>query len=139
MSEDVNRRLAQRLDAIPNGFPSTESGIELKLLAKIFTEEEAHLAAVMRLTKEPAESIASRAGVSLKDARRQLKAMARKGLILASKGKGELVYGLMPFVWASMKSSCHVWIRNWRRYLSSTTGRRGAVATSSRPRRPVTG
>lgn len=98
MNEDVYRRLAQRLDAIPNGFPSTESGIELKLLAKIFTEEEAHLAAAMRLTKEPADSIAARAGVSLKETRRHLKAMAREGLILAGKGTGELVYGLMPFV-----------------------------------------
>ncbi len=98
MSEEVYRRLAQRLDAIPNGFPSTESGVELKLLAKIFTPEEASLAAVMRLTKEPAASIAARAGWDAQEASRALKAMARKGLILAGKGKGELVFGLMPFV-----------------------------------------
>lgn len=37
MVEDVYRRLAHKLDEIPNGFPETESGIELRLLTKIFT------------------------------------------------------------------------------------------------------
>jgi len=45
MNYDAYRKLAQKLDAIPNGFPQTESGIELKLLAKICTSEEAALAA----------------------------------------------------------------------------------------------
>jgi electron transport complex protein RnfB len=98
VTEDPYRKLAERLDAIPNGFPSTESGVELRLLAKIFTPEEAALAGVMRLTKEPAGSIASRAGWSPQEASRALKEMTRKGLILAGKGKGELVFGLMPFV-----------------------------------------
>ena len=36
MSEDVYRRLAQTLDAIPNGFPATESGVELRLAGQDF-------------------------------------------------------------------------------------------------------
>jgi electron transport complex protein RnfB len=98
MDENLYRRLAERLDAIPNGFPSTESGVELRLLEKIFAPEEAALAAVMRLTRERAADIASRAGVDPKEAYRTLKTMARKGQILASKGEGELVFRLMPFV-----------------------------------------
>jgi ferredoxin len=98
MSEDVYRELAQRLDAIPNGFPATESGAELRLLAKIFTPEEAELAATMRLTHEPAADIAGRVGTDGETAYRTLKGMARKGLILAKKGEGELIFGLMPFV-----------------------------------------
>jgi ferredoxin len=97
VNESIYRRLADRLDAIPNGFPATESGIELRLLEKIFTPEEAGLAAVMRLSKEPAADIAARAGVDPKQAYRTLKTMARKGQILASKGEGELVFRLMPF------------------------------------------
>ncbi|MBC7249663.1 MAG: 4Fe-4S binding protein [Anaerolineae bacterium] len=97
MSEDVYRQLAQRLDAIPNGFPATESGVELRLLAKLFTPEEAILAAVMRLSREPAADIAARAGVDPNIAYRTLKRMARKGLIRAQKGEGQLVFGLMPF------------------------------------------
>ena len=98
MTEDVYRELARRLDAIPNGFPATESGVELRLLAKIFTPEEASLAAVMRLTSEPAADIATRTGVDPDTAYLMLKGMARKGLIRAKKGEGLLIFGLMPFV-----------------------------------------
>jgi electron transport complex protein RnfB len=98
MPNDIYRNLAQRLDAIPNGFTATESGVELRLLAKIFTPEEAGLAGVMRLTTEPAADIAARAGVDPEAAYRALKGMARKGLIRAKKGEGGLAFGLMPFV-----------------------------------------
>ena len=98
MTEDIYRKLAQRLDAIPNGFPATESGVELQLLAKIFTPEEAALASVMRLTREPAADIAARADVDADTAYRTLKGMARKGQIRIKKGKGQLLFGLRPFV-----------------------------------------
>jgi Fe-S-cluster-containing hydrogenase component 2 len=98
MTEEIYRKLAERLDAIPNGFPATESGVELRLLAKIFTPEEAALAAVMRLTREPASDIAARAGVDPDAAYRALKRMGRKGQIRIKKGKGQLAFGLRPFV-----------------------------------------
>ena len=98
MPDDVYRRLAHRLDAIPNGFPATESSVELRLLAKIFTPEEAALAAVMRLSREPAADIAARAGVDPAVAYRMLKQMARKGQVRVRRGKGQLLFGLLPFV-----------------------------------------
>jgi electron transport complex protein RnfB len=98
MTEDVYRKLARRLDEIPNGFPSTQSGVELRLLAKIFTVEEAALAAEMRLSSEPAEAIAARAGVDPGTAYETLKTMARKGEIRAKRKGGALAFGLLPFV-----------------------------------------
>ena len=98
MTEDVYRKLAQTLDAIPHGFPATDSGVELQLLAKIFAPEEAALASVMRLSREPAGTIAERAGVDAKVAYRTLKTMARKGQIRAGRKEGQLAFGLMPFV-----------------------------------------
>jgi ferredoxin len=97
MAEDVYRRLARQLDAIPNGFPPTESGVELRLLAKIFLPEEAALAAEMGLRKEPAAEIAARAGVDPKLAYRRLKTMARKGQLTVGRNNGKLAFGLMPF------------------------------------------
>ena len=97
-SKDVYRKLARRLDAIPNGFPATESGVELRLLESIFTPEEALLASVMRLTREPAADIAARVGVDPDTAYRTLKRMVRQGQIRVKKEKGQLVFGLMPFV-----------------------------------------
>jgi Na+-translocating ferredoxin:NAD+ oxidoreductase subunit B len=98
MSIDVYRRLAETLDALPHGFPSTESGAELRLLAKIFGPEKAALASVMRLRREPAEVIAARAGTEPQETQRTLKAMARKGQIRAGRKGGQLAFGLLPFV-----------------------------------------
>jgi ferredoxin len=71
--------------------------VELRLLAKMFTPEEAALASVMRMKREPAADIAARAGVNPKATYRMLKGMVRKGLILFRKSEGQLVFGLMPF------------------------------------------
>jgi Pyruvate/2-oxoacid:ferredoxin oxidoreductase delta subunit len=98
MSTNPYVRLAQRLDALPNGFPSTEDGAELHLLAKLFTAEEAALAAELRLTKETPQEIAARIGADPHVVRRHLKAMVRRGLIAWGRGGGRIAYGLMPFV-----------------------------------------
>lgn len=92
------KRLAERLDALPNGFPSTADGAELRLLAKLFTPEEATLAARLRLTKETPEALATRLGVDKAEIRPLLKNMARRGLIGAGRAEGGLGYGLIPFV-----------------------------------------
>jgi electron transport complex protein RnfB len=95
--DDVYRKLAQRLDETPNGFSATESGVELRLLAKIFAPDEAALAAEMSMTFEPAADIAARVGLDPKVVSRTLKRMVRKELIYFKKGKGQLLFGLMPF------------------------------------------
>lgn len=91
-------RLAQRLDSLPNGFPATADGSELRLLAYLFTPEEAELAAQLRLSKETPEQIASRIGGDPQELAMCLKAMAKRGLIAVGKVDGGLGYGLMPFV-----------------------------------------
>ena len=98
MENSPYKRLAERLDALPNGFPPTADGVELQLLAKIFTPEEAALAARLRLTQETPEQIASRVGGDSKELSKRLKRMARKGLITAGRTEEGLGYGLMPFV-----------------------------------------
>ena len=97
MTEDVYRKLAITLDAIPNGFPATGSGAELRLLAKIFTPEEAALASLMSLTLEPSETIAARAGADPKATHRTLKTMVRKGQIRGGRKDRKLAFGLMPY------------------------------------------
>jgi len=100
MSTEHNpyNRLAERLDALPNGFPPTDDGSELRLLASIFSAEEADLAAQLRVNLETADEIARRLGTDHDSTRQTLKNMARKGLIRAGKAEGGLGYGLLPFV-----------------------------------------
>lgn len=98
MTTTPYKQLAERLDALPNGFPSTEDGIELGLLEKLFTPDEAALAAQLRVTKETPAQIAERTGRDPKALRDTLKDMARRGLITAGRIKGGVGYGLMPFI-----------------------------------------
>jgi electron transport complex protein RnfB len=98
VSDSVYRRLAERLNEIPNGFPATASGVELELLAKVFTEDEARIAGVMRLGAEPVSAIAERAGVDESAAARALKRLAKKGLVRGRRSEGRFLFGLKPFI-----------------------------------------
>ena len=98
MTEQGYRQLAQRLDTLPNGYPSTEDGAELRLLEKIFSPEEAELASNLRLTLETPKEIATRLGRDRREIKPMLKEMARNGLIKAGRAEHGLGYGLMPFV-----------------------------------------
>ncbi|MCI0476071.1 MAG: 4Fe-4S binding protein [Anaerolineales bacterium] len=98
MSTNPYKLLAERLDALPNGFPPTDDGAELRLLAKLFTPDEAALAAQLRLTLETPKQIAARLGGDADALGKQLKAMARRGLIAADRAEGGLGFRLMPFI-----------------------------------------
>jgi electron transport complex protein RnfB len=97
-TQDPYKQLAERLDNLPNGFPPTDDGAELRLLAKIFTPEEAELASQLRIPLETAEQIATRLGGDYATTRKLLKGMALRGLIRAGRAEGGLGYGLLPFV-----------------------------------------
>ena len=90
--------LAERLDSLPNGFPPTRDGAELRLLAKIFSPEEAVLASQLRPEPETPEQIVVRTGGNAAQLRQQLKGMSRRGLIMAHRTEHGLAFGLMPFV-----------------------------------------
>ncbi len=97
-TRDPYQQLAQRLDSLPNGFPPTDDGAELRLLAKIFTAEEANLAAKLLMKLETAQQITERLDLDYNTTRQLLKGMARRGLVKAGKAEGGLGYGLLPFV-----------------------------------------
>lgn len=81
MIMDIYQRLAQHLDNLPGGFPSTESGVELRILKRLFTPEDAELAMHLTLIPEESRVIARRAGITREDADQRLAEMAGKGLI----------------------------------------------------------
>jgi Pyruvate/2-oxoacid:ferredoxin oxidoreductase delta subunit len=95
---DVFERLAKKLDALPQGFPSTESGVELKILRTIFRPDEAEMALLMTPVPETAEDVAKRLGRPVLEIRSRLDVMARKGQIGSFKMGGQQVYRLFPFV-----------------------------------------
>jgi ferredoxin len=90
--------LADKLDSFPQGFPSASSGVELELLALLFSPEEAGLAARFSLTFSRLEEICDDYGISIKEARTLVKNMAGKGLIKIKRGENGIEVRLLPFV-----------------------------------------
>ena len=78
---DVYRLLAQHLDSLPAGFPATESGIELRILRKLFSASEAEIAIALRMRPEPATQISQRLDTDPGELASELLAMSKKGLI----------------------------------------------------------
>ncbi len=98
MSDTVYNELARLLDTIPNGFPPTESGVEIKLLKKIFTPEEAALTLNLGLNYETTDMIARKTGRDGKELQKTLLAMRDRGLIFGVLIGETALFKLMPFV-----------------------------------------
>lgn len=81
MAKDVYKKLAERLDNLPGSFPSTRNGVELRILRRLFTPEEAGLALHLNMVPEEVPVIARRAKISQEEAARRLETLAKKGLI----------------------------------------------------------
>jgi hypothetical protein len=60
MENDNYRRLQQHLDKHPIPYPATESGIEIKLLKSLFSEEEAEIALNLSTLPEKVSKIHKR-------------------------------------------------------------------------------
>lgn len=96
--KDVFKQLAERLDQLPHGYPVTDSGVELKILRKIFTPEDAEMALKLKYLPETADAIAERLSEPVDDIREALDQMSLKGQIGSSTSKGQQMYMLAPFV-----------------------------------------
>ena len=81
MAKDIYERLAQHLDDLPAGFPRTESGVEIRILRRLFTTEDAKLAVHLTTILEEPRVIARRAKIPVVEATRRLEKMFEKGLI----------------------------------------------------------
>lgn len=95
---DVHRRLAARLDSLPHGFPATSDGVELAILRKIFSPEDAAMALKLKPLPETAATVARRLRLPTEMVRSRLDAMAEKGQIYTLIQRGRRYYGLAPFI-----------------------------------------
>lgn len=95
---DAYRRLAKHLDSLPAGFPPTDSGIELRILARLFTPGEAEAAAALKMVPESAKSIAERLGQDEKMLESLLLEMSHKGLIFRSTRDGQHLFMAAQFM-----------------------------------------
>ncbi len=89
-------RLADTLDKLPNAFPRTKSNIEILLLKKIFTPDEAWLASQLTGIRESIDVIAGRTGLSVEETTKRLAEMTQRGFVRGSVNSGK--FRLAPFI-----------------------------------------
>ncbi len=98
MASQVYYDLRDQLDQYSVGFPSTESGVEIKVLERMFTEEEAAMYLNLSMMLETPEAVAQRLGRDPKEVASLLEQMVDKGLIFRPKKGESAKYGAVPFV-----------------------------------------
>lgn len=96
---DIYQQLAKYLDNLPAGYPPTTSGVEIQILQKLFSREEAALALHLTLLNELPGVIARRAGQPQFRVSELLAEMAHKGIISSNRAKeGKTTYAISQFV-----------------------------------------
>ncbi|MDI6726787.1 MAG: 4Fe-4S dicluster domain-containing protein, partial [Smithellaceae bacterium] len=86
------------LDTLPNGFPATESGVEIKLLKKVFEPGEAEIFCDLRLSFETAAQIAERTGRSLDGLEEKLAGMWKRGQVMGVDFGTVRLFRMMPWI-----------------------------------------
>ena len=97
MGHGSYEQLARALNALPGGFPETPSHVELRLIEKAFTPQEAELAGHMSRTYESAKDIATRSGLSEARAEHLLESLLPRRLVRTRATRGVTEYRLGPF------------------------------------------
>ena len=88
------QQLAGALDKLPNGFPRTTSNVEITILKKIFSPEEASLASQLCGSMESIDIIAERVGLPIEEISTRLVDMAKRGLVWFKKQDGKSQFRL---------------------------------------------
>lgn len=98
MANDVYERLRSFLDTLPTGFPTTPTGVELRILKKLFTPEEAELTMDLRSEPEEISQIAARLGREESELASKIEDIAQKGLIFRIRQGEQTQYQAFQFL-----------------------------------------
>ena len=92
MSDETYIKLREYLDQFPIGFPKTSTGVEIKILKRLFTEEEAKIAVMLNPLPDTAARIARRTKMDKKEMEDKLESMSKKGLIFRVRREGKTFF-----------------------------------------------
>jgi len=96
--KEVYERLREYLDNLGSGYPRTDSRVEMRILKRLFTEEDAELFIGLTPLLETPEDAANRLGRDPDETAVHMEGMAKKGLLFRHR-KGDLLrYSAAPFV-----------------------------------------
>lgn len=129
--KDVYSRLREYLDELPAGYPETPTGVEVRLLERIFEPDEAELFLHCKLIAEPPAVIARRAGIQEGEAADRLARMAKKGHLFPVGDGGRTLYMALPWMPGIIETQlrhmdeefAHMLLEHNRTYFPSWTDR----------------
>jgi ferredoxin len=98
MVAPIYHQLREQMDQYSTGFPSTESGVELKILERLFTEEDAEIYLDFSMLLESPDDFAARTNRSLDGIAEKIESMAKRGLLFRHIKDGNKRYSAVPFV-----------------------------------------
>ncbi len=98
MSEDVYLRLRSFLQQLPTGYPEARSGVELKILKKLFSEVHAELATLLTQEPQTVSQIAAGTDMDESELAGNLEDMAVRGLIFRIRREGKKLYSAYQFL-----------------------------------------
>ncbi|MFH1886218.1 MAG: 4Fe-4S binding protein [Pseudomonadota bacterium] len=96
--QDIYRQLQERLDLYSVGFPATGSGVEIRILKKLFNEEDVALFLALPPQLETPGAVAGRLGRLEEEVAGKLEDMAQRGLLFRKAQGDSAKYGAIPFV-----------------------------------------
>jgi H+/Na+-translocating ferredoxin:NAD+ oxidoreductase subunit B len=97
MSDEVYQNLRAYLHSMPGGYPKTKSGVEIKILEKLFTPDEAALFLELKMDAEKVSSIAGRVDMDESELAEKLEDMAVRGLIFRVREGEDKLYKAFQF------------------------------------------
>ena len=96
MSDALYKELREKLDQYSIGFNKTESGVEIDILKRVFTPEEAKMYLNLKRELESVEVIAERGGYDLETAEAMLFEMKNKGHLFPKTKNNIKYYAAAP-------------------------------------------
>lgn len=103
MTESIYEKLRNQIDQYSVGFPKAESGVDLKILKKLYTEEEAALFLDLSMVLEAPDSISNRTNRDLQKTTEMLETMAKNGLLFRKRKEDAVYFAAIPFVIGSFE------------------------------------
>ena len=96
--ENIYEKLRARLDELATGYPETESKVEIRLLQRLFTEEEAELYLKLSPFLENPKNVAKRLNQDSDELVNRMEQMAQKGLLFRKRKGDSVRYATVPYV-----------------------------------------
>lgn len=98
MPDEPYLKLRDFLDKNSIGFPATESGVELKILKRLYTEDDAETILQLKPSKETADQIADRTGLDKSEFEDKLESMSKRGLLFRIRRGDTTIYNVAVFM-----------------------------------------